>query len=160
MLELILTMSLQIYPGLLSSSSYFTRLNSELSWVDFTPFSKPLRQCASMTQCELLERYPDLTEIVQSITSQSVVGAFVNKYRNGRDHAPFHRDAYGVDTVVLSFGGSRDFHYKKKSEVEKYVLNDGDVLFFPQSVNLQGTHSIPQRAHQNNPRISMLCFLS
>jgi hypothetical protein len=149
------------HSGILGGGQWFTQLQTQLSWSDFTPYRTTLRQCARLSQDELDDHFKDIVEIVEAIGMKTVVGSFVNYYRNGQDYAPYHRDVYGFDSVTVSFGGSRDFLLKSDTTnvITKTVLSDGDIFTFPLYVNQTHTHSVPKRALAE-PRISMLLFLN
>lgn len=57
----------------------------------------------------------------------------------------------------ISLGGSRDFYLKNKADgtkVEKFVLDDGDLLIMQGTTQSKWLHSIPKRAHAL-PRINL-----
>jgi alkylated DNA repair dioxygenase AlkB len=148
------------HPQVLSGGPWLSQLATQLSWVDFKPYSSVLRQCAQLSSDELHNYFIDIVETVEGIGQRRVDGAFVNYYRTGQDHCPYHRDMYGRDLLTVTFGGSRGFVLKSDANgtTQKVSLGDGDILTFPLAVNATHTHSVPKRAHASS-RISLLCFL-
>lgn len=102
-----------------------------------------------------------LVDIVQANYNKIVTGIFANLYE-GTDYCPYHADSYGTDVITASFGGKRDFYTKhnKSKEVTKYLLEDGDILFFNQEFNSNNKHSIPKRLRNKEERISIVFFVN
>lgn len=99
---------------------------------------------------------PGLREIVLA-----KYGFFCNYYRNEKDYTPFHEDQYGGDIISLSFGATREFQFKRKSDnsVESFQLNGGDVLFFARAVNDTHKHSVIKGTAPAGERINITFFL-
>lgn len=108
--------------------------------------------------CPVLVR--EIIKTLQDNMGISVVSFFVNYYRDGNDYAPYHTDKYGIETLTLSFGCTRDFYLKhnQTKEVIKYKLSHGDLFCFDEETNQKYKHSIPKRTKLKDERISILFF--
>jgi hypothetical protein len=83
-----------------------------------------------------------------------------NLYEDGKHYTPYHRDSYGCTVYTISFGGSRDFLAKDNDgHVERYTLNDGDIMIFDEAWDAAHTHSVPKSTKQQDARISMVIFV-
>ena len=115
--------------------------------------------------CSELIHMPTLDSIIISFCTQIGVephklSFWFNLYENGKHYTPYHRDSYGCSVYTISFGGSRNFLAKDESgSVEKYILNDGDLMVFDKEWDRTHTHSVPKSDRQNDPRISMVIFV-
>jgi hypothetical protein len=90
-----------------------------------------------------------------------VGGIFGNRYRNGNDYLPDHRDAYGDDVhvVSLSFGATRLFRFSKGGVVTpKFYLENSDMIIFSPQQNITHTHGIPKQAQIKEERINLTLF--
>lgn len=108
--------------------------------------------------------FPQLNNIfidIEKQFSRKVTGAFLNCYKDGSEYAPYHADKYDCDTCLLSLGTTRVLRYKENKTKENvdYVLNSGDLLFIPNTINNNYKHSLLQTKKVKTPRISILIFL-
>lgn len=90
-----------------------------------------------------------------------ISGIFGNRYRNGNDYLPDHRDAYGDDVhvVSLSFGATRLFRFSKGGVVTpKFYLENGDIIIFSPQQNVTHTHGIPKQKQITDERINLTLF--
>lgn len=94
----------------------------------------------------------------------TVTNIFGNKYRNGQDYLPDHRDQYNYDgkqlhVVSLSFGATRLFRFSNNGVLQpKYYLHDGDIILFSPTQNKNTKHGIPKQPQITEPRINLTCF--
>jgi alkylated DNA repair dioxygenase AlkB len=109
---------------------------------------------------------PILNELISTIEttfSRESDGAFMNLYKDGNEYAPYHADKYDRDCCLFSMGTTRILRYKNnddKNDQTDYELNNGDLLFIPNSVNENYKHSLLKRTKVKEPRISILVFFS
>ena len=105
----------------------------------------------------------DMKEKIQDQYGVRVKGVFVNLYNSGDDYAPYHKDSYeNINGVfMVSIGGSREFLTKndETNKITKYLLEDGDLLFFNNHFNNIHKHSIPKRKKMNDKRISVVYYV-
>lgn len=93
----------------------------------------------------------------------SIIGIFGNRYRNGNDYLPNHKDRYGdgIHVVSLSFGATRLFRFSKGTVMSpKFYLEDGDMIIFSPQQNKDYTHGIPKQAQIKEERINLTFFCS
>jgi hypothetical protein len=126
------------------------------------------RKVAQFTYSEIhhdLSSMPSLENVIHVFCSHFDIDPcklafWFNLYEDGNHYTPYHRDSYGCTVHTISFGGSRDFLSKDDDgKVQKYTLNDGDLMIFDEVWNSTHTHSVPKRKNQNAPRISMVIFI-
>lgn len=111
---------------------------------------------------------PELDGVIERLISKlsalenlTVRGIFLNLYKNGQDHCPFHRDQYGTDVYTLSLGSTRDFLLKPDDVTQKtqtIKLYSGDLYYMAKEIHSKYRHSIPKRAGVSEPRISIVFF--
>lgn len=99
-----------------------------------------------------------IEELKKRCHVNEVVGIFMNKYNDGSDHCPFHRDQYNTDTFTLSLGEPRDFVTKsdQTKESRTYNLKSGDLYYMSKAFHMCHTHGVPKRARANGTRVSIL----
>lgn len=139
---------------------YLQRCIKEVPWNPPTTFFHHAYFAYAMDESvPLLE---DLALAVTLSTRKNVTGMFCNFYRDGLEYKPYHRDLYGADIATLSLGAPRDFYFKHDGSKERthFLLECGDLFFFPQSLNQTYTHSVPMRKKCTSPRISLVFFLA
>lgn len=115
--------------------------------------------CANIPGINVLK---DINETLPSITDGDTFNAILlNYYRDGSDYISAHSDketSPDQSTVVsVSFGASRDFYFKRKTDpydTVKTVINNGDLMVMTGLCQEQWTHAVPKRAHAG-PRISV-----
>lgn len=126
------------------------------------------RKIAQFTYEEImddLEQMPTLETIINLFCTQvgvnpSRLAFWFNLYEDGKHYTPYHRDSYGCTVYTISFGGSRTFLAKDEGgQVERYILNDGDLMIFDEEWDRTHTHSVPKSTTQQEPRISMVIFV-
>lgn len=156
--------TLVVYKKILSGGCWFERLKDGLSWNDlsFGRSKSVLRKYDSPSPYQIMAKFPDLIRVVEDVTSRRIIGTWFNLYENGDHYTPWHQDKYGVDCAIVSFGGERTFLLKPKNgggKSESYLMEDGDVMIFPEAINLTHVHSVPKSSTLKSPRISILFFL-
>ena len=138
---------------------YMTQLQYGLEW------NRPTGYFHRATyRYDIGQNIPVLNELFELIKTQlacNIESAFCNLYEDGSHYTPYHKDSYGCDIATLTFGEKRDFYFKHDKSGEKvhYVLGDGDLIIFPESINKEWKHSIPLRKNCTRPRISIVFFL-
>lgn len=110
-------------------------------------------------------RQPTLAKLQNILCAQFGIdpnssNIWCNLYRTGADYTPYHADNYHCTVCTISIGGTRDFLAKNNAtgQTTKYTLNDGDLMVFNEQWNALNKHSVPKRANQNDPRISLVFF--
>lgn len=112
-----------------------------------------------------LSQMPSLQNVIELFCTQIDVDPknlsfWFNLYEDGKHYTPYHRDSYGCTVYTISFGGSRDFLSKDEGgRVERYKLNDGDLMIFDEEWDRTHMHSVPKSTTQQDPRISMVIFI-
>jgi alkylated DNA repair dioxygenase AlkB len=114
-----------------------------------------------------LDHMPALENVITLFCTQvgvdpSRLAFWFNLYEDGNHYTPYHRDSYGCTVYTISFGGSRDFLAKDVAgQVERYTLNDGDLMIFDEEWDNSHMHSVPKtkKAGQQAARISMVIFV-
>lgn len=88
----------------------------------------------------------------------TIEGMFGNRYRNGLDWLPDHKDNYGdLHVVSLSFGVTRKFHFKKNNTItNEYDLQNGDMIIF--SSHNDYIHGIKKQPNVLGERINITIF--
>jgi alkylated DNA repair dioxygenase AlkB len=140
------------------NKSYFSDLKSEVPF----QYTKYFKRSVYRIDNEQLENFPTILEIINIIQinfNVLIKGTFINLYSND-DYCPYHKDSYSTDVITVSFGIAREFYTKNDSDkkVNKYLLEDGDVLFFNEEWNKNNKHSIPKRTKIKGERISVVLF--
>jgi len=102
-----------------------------------------------------------LCTAIELATGRLVSGAFCNLYMNGEEHTPYHADKYETEIATLSFGAPRDFYFKHNGTKVRthFLLEHGDLFYFPREINEEYKHSVPARKKCKEPRISLVFFL-
>lgn len=101
-----------------------------------------------------LGSYPELDSIiVQSLNKcfsneVTVLGVYINYYRDGNDHAPTHSH-YKQKQCIISLGATRTLIIGSK----EYQMKNGDIACFG-----SGSHSVP-KSDCTEGRISIAIFL-
>jgi len=96
---------------------------------------------------------------VETESGRKIMGVFCNRYRDGNDHTPFHKDTYGCDVFTLSLGATRSCVFKPDNGGTNFIctLKSGDLLYFNQATNAIFKHSIPQERNVGE-RVSLVFF--
>lgn len=144
------------------ADTYMTQLQYGIEWN--SPNTYFHRHYFRYDYLETHSRIPVLDNLIVDVEHQldvKIIGAFCNYYKDGNDYTPYHKDSCNSDIITVSFGESRDFYFKhdKTGERTHIELNDGDLIYFPNSVNKDYKHSIPIRKKSKNPRISIVLFI-
>ena len=102
-----------------------------------------------------------LCTAIENSTKRLVSGVFCNYYQDGEAYTPYHADQYGKDIATLSLGTTRDFYFKhnKTGVRTHYLLEHGDLFYFPPTINNEYKHTVPIRKKCKDPRISLVFFL-
>jgi alkylated DNA repair dioxygenase AlkB len=112
-----------------------------------------------------------LKKLVEQHTYTTYNFCLINFYSSGKDSISYHSDdehflgplpTYFVShqflmsrIASLSLGGEREFYLKNKADnklVEKYLLQNGDMIVMQNETQSKWLHAIPKRAHAE-PRI-------
>ena len=110
-----------------------------------------------------------LLELVNSSCAVSFNGCLLNLYRNGNDRMGWHSDdEIEIDDskpiASLSFGVSRDFFFKHRSQNfrEALSLNHGDLLIMHPDCQKEWLHSVPTRKGITGQRINLTfrCYIT
>lgn len=85
-------------------------------------------------------------------------------FPHGESEIPYHQDNYGhkgEGVFSISIGSTRMFLTKniKTSEIQKYMLEDGDLMFFNKYFDEEYTHSTPAIKGLKNSKMSVLMFV-
>lgn len=110
---------------------------------------------------ELLSPIRDYCKRINDLIEGDFNACLLNYYRDGQDSIGHHSDREGTDLIkkvaTISLGGTRDFLLKHKTEktLIKQPLSNGDLVLMLGRTQEEYTHSIPTRAKQNEPRISL-----
>ena len=115
--------------------------------------------CADIPGINVLR---EINNVLPSVTNGDFFNASLfNFYRDGSDYISAHSDKetspHQTTVVSVSFGASRDFYFKRKTqpyETVKTVISNGDLMVMAGSCQQQWTHAVPKRAHAG-PRISV-----
>lgn len=100
-------------------------------------------------------------ELVEELVGERFDSCFVNFYRDGSDHIPWHADdaPWIVDSVAsLSFGVTRPFQLRRKADHKAVVrgfLEHGDVLHMTRGCQAAWEHCVPKRPKLKGPRINL-----
>jgi alkylated DNA repair dioxygenase AlkB len=148
-----------------NNSSYFQNLKDEIPF----EYVKYFKRSVCRIDNDKLDYFPTIVEIINIVQRNFnvlVKGTFVNLYENENDYCPYHKDSYSTDVITISFGSKRKFYTRsdKTKKVSKYILEDGDVLFFNEEWNRNYKHSIPRLTGGNKlkdnkgERISVVLF--
>ena len=124
--------------------------------------NRPLpRQVQSMHVHTLLDLVPNLIEVVSTIQEKygNISSVWMNLYRDGSDHCPYHRDSYDCTVVTVSFGSNRTFKIKDKlSRETSFTLSNGDIFMFDKAFNDTHQHSIAKTTARTGTRVSLVFF--
>ncbi len=83
-------------------------------------------------------------------------------FPNGDAFMPTYKDNdiyKGKGTFVVSLGESRMFMSKKGSKTQRYMLNDGDLIFYNSSFDNENSHCMPHIRGLDKPAIILLFFI-
>ncbi|WWC61047.1 uncharacterized protein I303_103625 [Kwoniella dejecticola CBS 10117] len=132
-----------------------------------TPWSG-YQKCSPRAIPEVLQR---LMRKVEQITGSQFNFCLVNYYASGDDSISYHSDSesfLGLNPTIasLTLGQSRDFllrhvNYKnhpktgKEVKVEKFILEDGDMVVMQGRTQHEWQHSIPKRKNLGGGRINI-----
>ncbi len=133
------------------------------------PVIRGTRKAFSLSAEEFSE-YPTLTLLINQMMDNDALpidkypeGAWINLYRDGNDHTPWHQDSYGSTVVTISVGDQRKLKTRLKSkkdgEGRTFVCEDGDVIIFSEEWNERNQHAVPRTKKENYGRISIVLFL-
>ena len=124
-----------------------------IEWVDgvrskkgFTRKARPINFNQDVNLDELINRTLSKLEI----SRVSILGIYLNYYRNGNDWTPNHSHPKQRQ-VVISLGAPRTLELGSKS----YDMDNGDVIIFGSSI-----HGVPKQPDRTKGRISVALFLS
>ena len=146
-----------------NSTEWFTILRERGDWRDIQwgPRKISLGRKTSNTMYFQRLTQPLMQLIVSNINSP-ISSSWGNWYKDGIDHAGYHKDNYGNITIyTISFGGTRNMLFKPDDRTKptiKITLNSGDMYSFDSVINKQYTHSIPRSKTNTDERISVLFF--
>ena len=141
-------------------------LNDECNWSQIlwkTGRYLPRLCCPDMMQYESVKQIKEWLEkflLDKYGIKCHIVNIWGNKYRNGDDYLPDHRDSYGeLHVLSLSLGATRNFHFKKDNKIDtKFSLENGDILIFSPEQNMLYTHGISKQTSVKQERINLTCF--
>jgi len=143
-----------------SIADYYFTLLQMLPWrkMMWGHTQKPLPRLIYQGEAEILD---ELVLLVEQTRGVEVAGVFCNFYRDANDYLPYYSDNYNKDVISLSFGGDANFWFRdvKTKQTQKFVLKNGDLLYFPASLNKTHQHGIPKRKSAT-ARISLVFFLA
>ncbi len=131
-----------------TASAYFDFLNTNLEWEDGI---KKTRKAKAINIVE----YPEIQHLVLSlmdkhspIKNMTLLGIYVNLYRDGNDWAPSHRHL-GQMQFIISLGQTRALKVGTKT----YDMDHGDLCIFGSA-----SHSLLKDPSITKPRISLAVF--
>ena len=122
----------------------------KIEWHDGIKKTRKAKMVDLSAEDEFSER---IATIVLTVVSElkmndiNILGAYINNYRDGNDHAPTHSHPKQVQ-IIISFGETRTLIVGKKS----YPVGHGDVVVFGSS-----SHSVPKEKDKKQ-RISIAVF--
>ena len=101
--------------------------------------------------------YPELDSIIfkslkacfPTENDVTVLGVYINYYRDGNDHAPSHSH-YKQKQCIISLGATRKLIVGSK----EYQMKNGDIACFG-----SGSHSVPKDTLCTEGRISIAIFM-
>lgn len=103
-----------------------------------------------------------LMRMIEVNAGTNIVASWGNWYKDGNDHAGYHKDNYGDITLfTISLGGTRSILFKPDDRTKptiKLTLNSGDMYSFSHKINQKYTHSVPRSKTMTDERISVLFF--
>ena len=137
-------------------SDYYDFLKNNIQWQEgiYSYKKKTMTRLAynygfnSLIDPYILQIVNDTLKIIE-IANCTILGIYLNYYRNGFDFCPKHSHPKTVQ-VVISFGCERVFKISNK----EYIVKNGDVVIFGSSV-----HEIVQDENIKDGRISIAVFL-
>ena len=107
--------------------------------------------CSDIAGIDVIKQ---INQQLPNVTNGNIFNAVLfNFYRDGNDHISPHSDKETSplqSTVVsISFGASRDFVFKNKTDFDtiKITINNGDLMVMAGACQQQWTHGVPKRAH-------------
>lgn len=104
-----------------------------------------------------------LTAMVEAATGERFNHVVLNRYRDGRDHIRYHRDAereLGNEPVIasLSLGASRLFEMQgtdKRRRTRRLTMVHGGLLVMGGTFQRHWRHGVPKVADDVGPRINV-----
>lgn len=103
----------------------------------------------------------DLLNLVHSFTPHRFDSCFVNYYRDGNDHIPWHADDepwIGPVVASVSMGATRRFWLRRKNDhkvVVKGSLQHGDLLLMEAGCQDEWEHRVPkEQTKVTKPRLN------
>lgn len=94
---------------------------------------------------------------VEDATGEGFDSCFVNYYRSGRDHIPWHADDdswIGPVIASVTFGARREFQLKRGLRRWGYELGNGDLFVMHAGVQRHYMHRLPPSS-VDAPRLNM-----
>ena len=110
------------------------------------------------------ELLADMVANVEATFKVRIGSMFLNLYKDGSYHCPYHSDKYsGISGVfTISLGQTRDLLIKKNgkgNKAQKYTLQSGDLYYMSNALQSTHKHSIPKRTRCIGERISIVMFV-
>jgi hypothetical protein len=149
------------------ANRFFQTLKEEIAWYPFvlSPNSRPVHHWNPKGDGPTV--YSIIDYVIDRLKREYGVsqceGVFMNLYRDGTDHCPYHSDKYGCDTYTLSLGDTRDFLLKPKAtgtNSQSFALGNGDLYYMAKELHTTHRHSVPKRVGSLEPRISLLFIVT
>lgn len=110
----------------------------------------------------------EIKALVEKLTSHSFNAILVNIYEDGSEHSAWHSDddpwlgdGSDVNVASLSFGATRDFHWRSKADnntTGKIPLTSGSLVEMTGCFQQAYQHSVPEtnsREKYRRPRINL-----
>jgi len=131
------------------------------------------RLACSLTR-EEVSSHPTLHQMIETalrshplFENSQYESVWINHYRNGQDHTPYHQDSYDASVMMISVGAPRTLLTKQVSQggepvprAQSWQCEDGDVTVFTPEWNDRHQHSVPKRTRVDEGRISIVVFLT
>jgi alkylated DNA repair dioxygenase AlkB len=99
---------------------------------------------------------------IEARTGHRFNSVLVTYYRDGNDHVTYHADnepELGETPFIasLSFGATREFHYRHKrtGEIRGMRLHDGELLMMQPAFQHDWEHCVPMEPEISAPRINL-----
>lgn len=161
---------------------YYNELNEQVEWHEIkwsTGRTLPRLCCHDIESTEIGSIIKDWLEqffLTKLGVNCLIINIFGNKYRNGNDWLPDHKDEYklpeylaqqlnlndekDMHVVSISFGASRSFHFKQNNRIvkPKFNLSNGDLIMFSPKQNKDYKHGIQKQPSVTEARINLTCF--
>lgn len=105
----------------------------------------------------------DIRGMLYDVTGEDYELLFCNRYMDEHQHLGWHADdSPSVDPArcipVISYGESRELHVRpngRNSEVERILLEHGDLLLMLPGMQQTHQHRIPKGGRRMMPRVSL-----